>query len=70
MGLEEVMSAKGDEGTLLLANASMDQRFEGCGQIVITETMRDASEELEGLHMSVEEGFLLLSRKGHHKGSP
>jgi hypothetical protein len=55
-------------GPLLFAEAPLHERLEGGGKVVIAEAMRNASKELEGAHMPVEEGFLLLSRKGHDKG--
>src|SRR6266487_103119 len=65
--VEEVVTTKGDEGALLFSDTPLHQRFNGCSQIVITEAMRNASKELEGAHMPVEEGFWLLRGKGHDK---
>src|SRR5215470_846119 len=67
MGVEEVVTAKGDECALLFSDASLHQRLDGSGKIVITQTMRNASKELEGADMPVEERFLLLRWKGHDK---
>src|SRR6266496_665500 len=67
MRVEEVVTAKGDERTLFFPNASLHQRLDGSRKIVITQTMRNASKELEGAHMPIEERFLLLSWKRHDK---
>src|SRR6266567_4627371 len=67
MGVEEVVTAKGDEGALFFSDAPLYQRLDSGGKIVITQAMRDASKELEGTHVPVEEGFLLLRGKGHDK---
>jgi len=68
VGVEEVVTAKGNERALLFSDAPLHQRLDGSGKIVITQAMRDASKELEGAHMPIEERFLLLSWKGHDKG--
>ena len=67
MGVEEVVTAKGDERTLFFPNASLHQRLDSGRQIVIAQAMRNASKELEGAHRPVEERFLLLSWKRHDK---
>src|SRR5205085_1315432 len=67
MGVEEVVTAKGDERTLFFPNASRNPRLDSGRQIVIAQAMRNASKELEGAHMPVEERFLLLSWKRHDK---
>src|SRR5258708_31034743 len=67
MGVEEVVAAEGNERTLFFSNASLHQRLDGGRQIVITQTMRNASKEFEGAHMPIEERFLLLSWKRHDK---
>src|SRR6266566_3391460 len=67
MGVEQVVTAKGDERTLFFPNASLHQRLDSGRQIVIAQAMRNASKELEGAHMPVEERFLLLSWKRHDK---
>src|SRR5438034_18336 len=65
MGVEEVVATKGNESPLLLPDMAQHQWLDRSSQIVIAEPMRHASKEVEGTHMPVEEGFLLLSRKSH-----
>src|SRR5215470_351372 len=69
VGREQVVAAKGHKGPLLFADASLNQGLDRRREIVVTEPVGHAAEKLEGAHMPQQEGFLLLGRKGHHKGA-
>ena len=66
MRLEQVVAAKGHKSALFLANASLDERLDSSGEIVVTEPVRHSAEKREGVYMPQAERLLLLRREGHH----
>src|SRR5258706_10456119 len=72
MGLEEVMTPKGNEGPHFLPRTpafarAFQRKFDGGSQVVVTDAMWNASEMLECLQMSIQKTLLSLGRKGHRK---
>src|SRR5579885_2277032 len=66
------MRAEGDKRLDFLTLASgfprlLNDEFDGRSQVVIRETMRDASKVLKGAHMPPKEAFLPLCWKDHCK---
>jgi hypothetical protein len=64
MTTEQVVTAKGDERSLLFAVESLDQRFDRRRQIVVTEPMRHPTKVFECPHMPCKKCFLLSRWKG------
>ena len=72
MGGEEVMRAKGHEGSNLAPRAPCFSRFlktelDGSPQVVVADPVGNSPKMLKCLKMPPEETFLLLCRKRHHK---
>src|SRR5581483_1178040 len=67
MGLEEVMTAKRNEGALFFPNPSLHEWFDGTGKIVITDAYRNTPKEREAAHMPIEERFLGACWERHDK---
>jgi hypothetical protein len=58
--LEEVVAPEGDESLLLLRLVSRQRSHNRLRHAVVPYVSRHAAEEVEGLFMAIEEGFLLL----------
>lgn len=69
MAVEQIVAAEGGKGLLLDAPAASEDGLNGGSQIVVADALRDACKEAERLHVSREEGFLALGRKGHGEGA-
>ena len=67
MTLEQVVAAKDDKGALLLAIPPFQDPCDRRLEIVVADPVRDATETVKGLHVSVKKRFLFLGRIGHDK---
>ena len=65
--LEQVIAAKGFEHILFLAVVAFQHSKYGRLQVIIRDSPWHTPKEIASLDVALEEGFLLLERKGHHE---
>src|SRR6266566_2151468 len=72
VGLKQIVGSKGHKGAVFCSLSSFSLvhcQFHGSCQVIIADPSRNPAKMLECLHMTIEEAFLSLGRKTHHKRS-